>query len=160
MLITSETTKTCIECGETKGLNEFDFVGPARSRRLTRCCACLLSPRPTSPLADTIVGDTIGFVVVEETDVVPSTSFVGELEVVDACWSNCVEVGPPGIRRMFDRLDIAATDMEESPYARLIIRDLVREFRSGVVPLKQARRVIRTVLAELQAPEGSASQKS
>ena len=160
MSITLETTKTCIECGETKTLNEFDFVGPDRSRRFTRCRACLLSTPPTTPPSGTIVGDTIGFVVVEETDVVPSTSFVGELEVVDACWSNCVEVGPPGIRRMFDRLDIAATDMDESPDARLSIRNLVREYRSGEVPLKQARRVVRTVLAELRGSEKYTAQKS
>ncbi|HLZ07670.1 MAG TPA: hypothetical protein VKT80_03715 [Chloroflexota bacterium] len=154
-----EATKICIECGETRPVDEFPFVAPDRSRRNTRCRSCLRSTRPAPRLSAEVADDTIGFVV-EVTDALPSTRFVDELEVVDACWANCVEVGPPGIRRMFDRLDNAAADLAESPNERLKIRDLVREFRAGSVALQQAHRVVRAVLAELMKTESVSAQKS
>ena len=83
--------------------------------------------------------------------ILPLTGFAGEVEVVDVCWSNCVEVGAPGIRRMFDRLDTAAADLDGNMDARLAIRGVVRDYRAGVATLEQAHVVVQSVLAEFEA---------
>ena len=151
MAITFETTKTCIECGETKALEEFSLVGPDRSRRYTRCSTCLLSTRSVTQPFRSKVDERERLVDVEDIDVHHSSSFVGELEVVDACWSNCVEVGAAGIRRIIDRLDMAAADLAGDPDAREKIRNLVREYRAGTLQIRQAHRVVKAVLVGLQA---------
>ena len=92
-----------------------------------------------------------GLATVDDTGLSQLSGFAGEVEVIDACWSNCVEVGAPGIRRMFDRMDMAAADLEGSANARLAIRDVVREYRAGLSSLDDAHRVVRSVLLDLTA---------
>jgi hypothetical protein len=110
-----------------------------------------LTLQRASGQAPRLIDFPMALVVDEETDHLPLTSFAGEVDVVDACWSNCVEVGAPGIRRMFDRLDTAAADLEGNAEARLAIRDVVRDYRAGVRTLAQAHWVVQSVLAKLNA---------